>query len=798
VGLPGELAAAEADPAEHAASASPEDIQYFEARIRPLLFKRCYGCHSSQAKTVHGGLRLDTAAGLRKGGDSGPLFVAGDAAASRMIQAVNYPPTGLQMPPTGKLPAEEIAELTRWIERGAPLPVDNTAAEDTSSGPMDVRRGRSFWSFQPVKQIPPPEVRQSDWPRRRIDRFLLAGMERQGLAPAPQVDRETLIRRVTFDLTGLPPTSGEVDAFLNDSAPDAYELLVERLLASPHYGERWGRHWLDHARYTDVTASWVETRGQAWLYRDWVVRALNEDVPYDQFVKRQIATDLMPETGPEDIPALGFFGLSPVYWKELKLDPEIIKGVVAEEWEERIDAFSRTFLGLTVACARCHDHKFDPVTMQDYYAIAGVFASSRMSDRYPLPETQAAEITKARAEVARLEAQIQKLSKKKKAKTTGGDEATPAAADSDPQQQIAALKEQIEQIRKATPLYDTPVAMALDEASLYVLPNGPDGTKLEYKPGEPRDLPVFIRGNPSNPGKVVSRRFLEVLSPETPEPFTRGSGRLDLAEALFKEGAPLAARVIVNRVWAQHFGKGIVDTPSDFGTQGSPPSHPELLDDLAARFIEAGWSLKWLHREIVLSATYQQSSRHDAAKIAADPNNRWLARMNRRRLDVEAWRDAMLFVSGELDPQIGGPAVELTASNNVRRTLYGKVARRELNDMLRIYDFPDPSGHSPAREPTTTPLQQLFVLNSPFVQDRAASLAKRLRGDGEADPEAQIRHAYRLLFARAATGREVEIGRRFLSAPEDAAAKNGAPFSVSRWTDYAQALLGSNEFLFVD
>jgi len=775
-------------------AADPEGLEFFERKIRPLLAQRCYACHSQAAKKSQGGLQLDTRAAFVAGGDTGPAFVAGKPGESLLIEALGYE-GDIQMPPAGKLPAEEIALLTEWVQRGAPLPDDKTIASVKSK--IDFDAGRRFWSFQPVHEVAAPAVQKPEWVQRPLDAFLLAAMEQQKLQPAPRADRRTLLRRAKFDLLGLPPTPEELEQFVNDPAPDAYAQLVDRLLASPHYGERWGRYWLDLARYSDKPAPWDTTKAQAWLYRDWVVQAFNDDMPYPEFVRRQLATDQMPGTTPADRAALGFIGLSPVYWKELQLDKEVIKGTVAEEWEERIDALGRTFLGLSLACARCHDHKFDPVSMEDYYALAGVLASTRLIDAPIIPDAEAEAVRQAVQKVAGLQAEIKKLKDMKPQ--------TPEI-----EQQIGELQTQVAQAEQ-TPHYHSPLAFGVDDAALYVLANGPNRTKLEYKPGEPLDLNLQIRGNPSNPGPVVPRRFLTVLSPAEPQPFKNGSGRLELAEAIVTTAAPLSARVIVNRVWKQHFGRGLVETASDFGTQGSRPTHPELLTDLTHRFIAHGWSLKWLHRELLLSSAYQQSSASIPAQFAIDPDNRYYWRMTRRRLDVEAWRDAMLQVCGTLDPKLGGPALTLTDPANNRRTLYGSIDRYEVDDMLRLHDFPDAFTHSPHREPTTTALQQLFVLNSPFLQRQSTALAARIAALPPADTPAgdvpdnntpanvppalarQIRHLYLLLFSRPPTESELRLGAGFLTAGNAAQAP-----TPDTWRQYAQVLLGSNEFLFVD
>lgn len=740
------------------------DFEFFEKKVRPLLAGRCYFCHSTRAKKQRGGLLLDSRAGALRGGDSGPAAVAGQPDKSLLLRAISYGDERLQMPPKGKLPPREIAALTEWVRRGLPFP--DSAPPLTAKKAIDFAAGRKFWSFQPLKTLPLPAVHDRAWAARRMDAFVLAEMERRGLAPSPSADRRTLVRRATFDLIGLPPTPCEVEDFVNDPRPDAYAWLVERLLSSPHYGERWGRCWLDLTRYCDIPEPWMTSKAKAYLYRDWVVQALNEDLPYDRFVQLQLAADQVPGARLADRAALGFLGLSPTYWKELKLDKDVIKTVVAEEWEERIHTVCSTFLGLTVACARCHDHKFDPISTQDYYALAGVFASIKATDRPVLPDNMATKAQQARDRVQALQKQIAQLRAKKPA---------PAA--------VGALQAEIERLRQ-TPGFEMPPAYAVEDASLYVLPDGPHRTKLEYRKGA-QDIAVQVRGNPASLGPVVPRRFLTVLCADTPPPFRQGSGRLELARAITAEGGPLAARVIVNRVWKHHFGAGLVDTPSNFGHEGARPSHPLLLDDLAARFVAAGWSLKWLHREIVLSSAYRQSSGHDSHKHTLDPDNRWLWRMNRRRLEVEAWRDAVLAASGTLDQRIGGPPSDLADPNNCRRTLYGTIKRRELSDLLRLYDFPDPIAHSPGRTPTTTPLQQLFVLNSPFVQQQSSALARRLQT--EEGVEARIRRAYRLLFGRLATDTEVRLAIEFLR-----------PGSEALWQQYAQVLLGSNEFLFVD
>jgi mono/diheme cytochrome c family protein len=755
-------------------AADPASLEFFESQVRPLFAKRCFECHSKEKGPENGGLILETVEGIAAGGSRGPLFSKDDAAGSLLLQSVNYTDVDLQMPPEGKLPSAELAILNRWIRDGAPLPAYKPVTGQPSHG-IDLEAGRSFWSFQPLTRVSVPQLPDASWVRNPLDAFVLSQLQEHHLTPNPEAERAILLRRMTFDVIGLPPTPEELDAFENDPAPDAVERAVDRLLASPHYGERWARMWLDLARYTDFTPDWQNPTDRGWLYRDWVVQSLNQNLSYDRFLKLQLAADLMPDTAPQDLAALGFLGLSPTYWKELALAPSVIEQIVADEWDERIDAVSRTFLGLTVSCARCHDHKFDPVSTDDYYGLAGVFASSQLDERPLLPQHEVIAVKAARPQVKELEEKLKRLKEQNSPDTE-------------------SIEKQIAGIRAATPSIDVPWAHVLREASLYVRPDGEDRTKLEYREGEHRDLPVFRRGNPSNPGDIVPRRFLSVFQTEPPEYFTHGSGRAELAEAMIQQAGGLVARVIVNRIWDQHFSAGLVRTPSDFGAQGDRPTHAELLEYLASEFVNRGWDMKWLHREILLSATYRQSAAFRQEANAVDPSNRLLWRANRRPLDIEMWRDATLAVSGKLDLTMGGPSQGIDDANNVRRTIYVTVAREELHPMLRMYDFPEASSHSPRREPTTTPLQQLFVLNSPWMKQQAASLWERLKpieGDDQ-----RVAFCYRLLYARQPLPSEIDVARRFLGT--ESIVSEAINDAELRWKDYLQALLGLNEFHFVD
>ncbi|MCU0879060.1 MAG: PSD1 and planctomycete cytochrome C domain-containing protein [Pirellulaceae bacterium] len=725
---------ARADEAAPAATFAPEQVEFFENSIRPLLASACIDCHGPRKQEA--GLRLDSREALITGGESGPAAVPGEPAQSLLISALHYKDDSPQMPPKGKLDAEKIESLTKWVSLGLPwtetkvAPRPMAAAEDTwQLKPED----REFWAYQPVVQPALPAVSDTAWPANAIDAFILARLEQERLRPAAAADRRTLLRRLTFDLTGMPPTPEEVAEFLADESPLAYEQVVERLLASPQYGERMARLWLDVARYGEDQAHTFEARQypQGFRYRDWVTAAFNGDLPYDEFVTAQIAADQLrgaESADPADLAALGYFACGPVYYGDKNQ---------LDQYADRIDTLTRGFLGLTVACARCHDHKFDPIPTSDYYALAGVFASTEYVE-IPLV---------SQAEIDELEKDLKENEKKKKNRAK-----------------------------------KYPHIHALKDAE------------------EPRNLAVHIRGNPETLGAEAPRRFLQVLATDSAAPFTVGSGRRELAAAIASPDNPLTARVLVNRLWQQHFGRGIVGTASNFGILGERPTHPELLDYLAARFVASGWSIKAIHREIVLSATYRQSTAAAAQTLAADPENRLLGRASRRRLEVEAWRDAMLAASGELDTALGGPPQELAETNNRRRTLYGEISRHELNHLLRLFDFPDPNITSDQRTQTTVPLQQLFVLNSEFMVANARALAERVSA-ASADDEHRVRLAYELVYSRPPTDAELDVARNYLLAEEDADEDQAgaAPAAqLSRWERYAQALLASNEFLYVD
>jgi hypothetical protein len=769
-------------------SFSNEDIGFFEQKVRPLLLNKCFECHSQQAGKDNGGLRLDSRQAILKGGDNGPAAVEARPEQSLLVRAVHYKEPRIEMPPDGKLSEREISVLEEWVRKGLPYPSGSNV--EASKRKIDIEAGRLHWAFRPLGDFKPPTELPEDslaWASGRIDSFIGKNQIENGVQRSSPAPKATLLRRAKFDLIGLPPTVEEMEAFLADTSPDAFDQRIQEWLASPRYGERWARPWLELVRYCDIAESWAETQGNSYLYRDWVINALNADTPFDRFATFQIAADQMADANPSDLAALGFIGVSPTYWKELQLPVEIIKSIVSDEYEERIHTLSSTFLGLNMACARCHDHKFDPITTEDYYGLAGVFASTRAADRALEPGIDSMKVYQAHETVKKLEAELKKTNAEiKKLMAKKGD-----VEPSEENRKAADAKqldlEKIEQnvlAAKSTPGFDSPLAPGAFDATLEVKAAiGTHGSRIVYNES-PHESAVEIRGDPNKLGAVIPRRFVSVLSRSEPKLFAKGSGRLELAQAITQECEALVARVIVNRIWRLHMGTGIVETTSDFGTQGSPPTHPELLDDLASRFLQQGWSLKWLHREILLSATYQQASKPD---VPSDPTNRHYTTAPIRRLEVEAWRDALLQATDSLDNTVGGKPIELNLSTNHRRTIYGTVKRRELSDMLRLYDFPDPITHSPNRIATNTPLQQLFTLNSPFMQELSARFVSRLERQAGTDNAKRIELAYRILFGRPASPSEVELGLAYVQSSR-----------IEDWQQYAQVLLGSNEFLYVD
>ncbi len=633
-------------PASAAEDARPtaEQLRFFESKVRPVLANNCQRCHGSQKQ--NGGLRLDSAEALRKGGDTGPVVEPGKPAESLLLRAVNHEGE-LKMPPKEKLKPDEIAALTEWVRMGAPWPETRVARPTADDA-------RTYWAFQPVKGPPAPRVKDEAWPRNDVDRFVLAALESRGLKPVGPADKRTLIRRLTFDLTGLPPAPEEIDAFLADESPGAYRTVVDRLLASPHYGERWGRHWLDVVRYADTAGDNSDYPvPQLYKYRNWVLRAFNEDKPYDEFLREQIAGDLMPGGTEQEtfdrLVATGYLANSRRFgsYEDARYQWYLT-------YEDTIDNLGRTVLGLSLSCARCHDHKFDPIPTDDYYALYGFFQSTR----YPWPGTELAKVPydlvplvppdvaaaaeKERAEqLATLDAKVKRLEGEKAA----ADKAAKESPDAKPRADEAAKA--LQAAKKERDLF---AKKPLRIETAYAMADGKtQGKKIVG------NAKVHLRGDPEKLGTEVPRRFLTALGGEPLPPAVRGSGRMELANWLTDPKNPLTARVMANRVWHYHFGKGVVPTPSDFGKQGQPPTNPELLDYLASRFVESGWSVKAMHRLLLLSATYQLAGADDEPNAQTDPNNDGFWKYSRRRLDAESVRDALLAVGGGLDLSPGGP-----------------------------------------------------------------------------------------------------------------------------------------------
>jgi hypothetical protein len=1088
-------------------------VEFFEKKIRPVLVERCYECHSAESKKVKGGLRLDTRDAVLKGGDSGPALLPGDPEKSLLIKAVRYGDPDLQMPPKDKkLPEASIADLVTWVRLGAPDPRTNQVAEKSS---YDFAEARKLWAFHPPSDPVPPRVKNEAWIREPLDRFILAKLEEKNLHPATRADKRTLLRRATFDLTGLPPTIDEIDAFLADDSANAFEKVIERLLASPSYGERWGRHWLDQARYADsVDARQLGLPGDivdAWRYRDWVVQAFNHDMPYDQFVMRQIAGDLLNDTNsfdPENIVATSFLSIG--RWEQGEADKE---KMMTDIVDDQIDVVGRTLLGLTLACARCHDHKFDPIPTEDYYSLAGIFFSSHIipnpgdkagdSPRLRVPLASPAEMSarkKREEKIGALELEMERTidagiegraremleqvpeylvaAWDKNSGPTAGQASAPSlesrilerwrvylgwsefvpltnlvknvggktgvfawknAVNADtPSVTINATAELVDLGTPKLPphsvsvhpspsvdaviAWQSPVAgeisvrgrvadadgacgdgieweLTLNDAELTLaagsLPNGgseeigvgnknstagtpeitakvergdwlrlivkpktayecdttrivleirekggaaqwwkledtagsdaetvlpdssrttnpwhfqfvshttsmlpeksalgswrrerrerpvasmpdllasarpvagalqkvreqiraakeslsvtndpdfkvyldltdpngafwkplrgdlsflPDGPlrhseilkteiaelknhpppPLEYAHGvleggvpksmyaEIGDAKIHVRGRYDRQTDSVPRRFPRLLAGDERKPIERGSGRLELARWIASPGNPMTARVMVNRLWQFHFGEGIVRTPGNFGKLGTPPTHPELLDYLAHRFVESGWSLKTMHRLIMRSAAYQQgSSNRECAKI--DPENLWFSRVDRRRLDSEELRDALLAVSGGLDYSLGGPSTNDLAS--ARRTLYLTMIRSDRSNYRMLFDAADPTAIVEKRTESTVAPQALFLLNHPFMAERAKGLVRHLSSKHSAADK--IQWLYSRLYGRSATPRELELGQRAV----DGEAGQADDYV---WERYCQVLLCANEFIYVD
>ena len=841
---------------------------FFESRIRPLLLKHCIECHGE--KKQEGGLRLDSRATWQAGGENGLVIHKGAPDSSRLIEAVRYANTNLQMPPTKKLSDREISDLETWVKMGAP--------DSRETMPLTEKLEKKLlWSLQPIANVKPPELAENTWSQQPIDCFILEKQRAAGLQPSPIADRRTLIRRATLDLTGLPPSRAEVDSFVQDPSPEAYSRLINRLLASPQYGEQWARHWLDVARYSDTKGYVYAREENRWVhasaYRDWVVRSFNEDLAYDRFVRLQIAADEIVPAGSPDLAAMGFLTLGRRFL-----------GVTHDIIDDRIDVVTRGMLGLSVACARCHDHKYDPIPTRDYYSLYGVFQSSAeklvscgqsvdagFNDELEKRETKRREtISKRRDEQStRVRSKVEQYLLAQLELEKYPEEVFNQVVEPEDINPFVVRKWQSflsKDYQSANPLFASWHAVVMKKggvneneqrlrrnqvASEYgiafaniekrwreLVTVNPEATALQdthderlrgvlygiqspchvpdehitnieaYFPsnvivelwklqGEvdrwimesassptyatilvdrpiPTSPSVFLRGNPMTKGSEVSRHFLTALGGDEAKPFGQGSGRLELANAIASPMNPLTARVMVNRIWMHHFGRGLVDTPSDFGNRAETPSHPELFDWLVRRFIDSGWSSKSLHRSIMLSNTYQQGNESESQLL--DPANRLLARMMARRLSFEQARDAWLISSDELDLRVGGKSKPLFDTKNNRRTLYSNVDRENVSPVLRMFDFANPDLSIPKRTETSVPQQALFAMNHPFIADRAKQLTATLPDSIQAE---RVEQLYESLYQRPPTGDELTLAIDFINSDDESIKLVRAP---SQWS----------------
>ena len=790
-------------------------LRFFERKIRPLFAEHCYECHGTKQQEAN--LRLDTIEGIVAGGHAGPSIVPKRPGGSLLITAVSYRDNELRMPPEKKLSKEEIADLTLWIEMGASLPDSDPTDWNAKTIGVDIETGRTHWSFQRVSNRRPPQLSGVSV-SGPLDAFLSQHWADAQVRPAPPANKVTLIRRATFDLTGLPPTPREVKAFLADQTPQAYERVVDRLLASPYYGERWGRHWLDVARYADSNGLDENVaHGNAWRYRDYVVNSLNADKPYDEFVTEQLAGDLLDsgedlELRNERLIATGYLVLGPKVLAEkdeAKMRMDII--------DEQLDTIGRGILGLTVGCARCHSHKFDPITHNDYYGLAGIFQSTQTMESYEsvakwyenrIETTEQAERRQEHeAVIACKESQIADVvalatKELKLSDTPMTDKIKPEELEKQfsekAQLALKTLREELKVLEDSAP--DVPTAMGVAE-----------GTVI--------DTPVHLRGSHLTLGEVVPRRFPEVLvganQPTMPQ---HRSGRLEFARWLTSGSHPLTARVMVNRVWRGHFGKGLVRTVDNFGFQGEAPTHPQLLDWLATQFVQSGWSLKMLHRMIMLSDAYRRSSHNDSQNRKVDELNNLYWRFEFQRLEAEAIRDAALAISGQLDSQMGGSLLGLKNREYVfnhtsqdhstydvqRRSIYLPVIRNHLFDMFKLFDYNDASVLNGDRDSSSIAPQALFLMNSKFIANCSLALADRLFSKTK-DKDSRIQCLYELAYSRLPNEFEVKQAKAYLRRFETLFDKrlvnsNDDERMTSQrqaWRALCQSVISSSEFVYV-
>ena len=755
------------------------------------------------------------------GGDRGPAIIPGDAKNSLLMHAVNHSEAELQMPEGDKLEAHEIKQLSKWIEEGAHWPGQQATRRELvrGDGSLFTEEDKSFWAFVSPSLPTLPKVSLKDWPKSEIDYFVLARLEAGGLQPAPPATKPALLRRTYFDLIGLPPPEDAVEAFVQNSDPLAFERIVDKLLASPQYGERWGRHWLDVARYADsngLDENWAFEF--IYRYRDWVVNALNEDMPYDEFVTLQLAGDLIPQASNEElsayvdrVTATGFLSVGPKMIADD--DPKKKKMDIIDE---QLSTVSQTFMALTVGCARCHDHKFDPIPTWDYYAMAGIFKSTKTMEHLRV----VAPVSLHEFKPAGYDAAWAQFDRRRNELVAERDAfwkkvALPAWRADKKNDKSSSSKEEFKLPKQAdryVPAAHKPQWKQLQAAIADFEATEPQKIKvMAPTEGEPEDLRVSLRGNYLTLGDVARRQFLRIIDGAQPQALTtKQSGRLELAHWLTDEDHPLTARVIVNRIWRWRFGRGIVTTTDNFGRLGERPTHPKLLDWLAVKFVEDGWSLKKLHKRMLLSATYQMSTRYDEKAASEDPQNRLWWRFPRKRLEAEAVRDSLLYVSGHLDLTMGGSLMSLkdrtyvtgTASktqkyDNPRRSIYQPVYRSAVYDVLTTFDFPDPATPNGDRKNSTVAPQALLMMNSDLVASAAKRMAQGLLNSDLADEE-RIRQIYRATLARTPTSSEIETIKDYLTRQAVPESENAAAQRLQIWQGICRVVLSSNEFLFLD
>jgi hypothetical protein len=768
-------------------------IELFEKKIRPVLVERCYECHSHQKASDEGGLRLDTADATKRGGSSGPAIIPGDSERSLLIRAISYSDEKLKMPPDQPLAEEVVRDFRRWIEIGAVDPRKESLDSPMPTRPLDAKQQ---WAFHVPQPQDVPEVQDDRWPNNDLDCFLLAKLDESGMQPLGSVDRYTWLRRVTFALTGLPPTMEEISDFINNLQQDAYETVVDRLLASPRYGEHWARHWFDVIHYSDTTGCNSDFPvPQMVRYRDWVVRAFNEDMPYDRFVRAQLAGDIVAASLPDPTSqaernawtiATGFIANARRFGSRHGDYPQHLT------IEDTIDTLGKSFLGMSLACARCHDHKFDPISQQDYYSLYGYFHNTQYPwpgiETQPIPKDFVPLIEKDRFEAANEAKQARQRTLDKEVKRIDQlrrDTKDETRAELD--RQFAEAK-QIADAHAKRPLGIDFAYAVTDKVTC-------EKVRVQYKGDPNKPGPEVPIGTPSALGGSVSDCVV-------------GSGRLHLADWIASNNNPLTARVLVNRVWKYHFGVGIVPTPNDFGKQGKAPSHPELLDDLASRWMDSGWSVKQLQRRIVLSKIYQTRSVGDPSLESIDPNNVLLRGFRRQRLDAESIRDSLLAMAGALDLKQGEPHPfpkqqdwKFTQHNPFKavyetnlRSVYLMTQRIQRHPYLGIFDGADPSTSTPARNVSTTPLQALYLLNDEIVHRMAEKFAARVQSWSD-DSRGRIQFLFHSALGRPARDDDVILLEEFLASYGDG---GSSPQGENAWSAVARSLIRSNEFVYVD